>query len=247
MRGGQKMDKRRREAEKLIYGVFNELDPSKKHYEYYKKKFARMSDSQFKSFISRKFPYRFHVRVFKIEPSIDQMNRAAKLLNIPIFERVKLPYLHKDANGTPIQTTYPVLVIYTHLKKMKQFLTKKNSMSINIDMRDNKTGLLISDDKNGKMSDREFEALAVMGMTQTIREFSRPRADSMKSKSAMYQTINTKGYVSLKELPDEPDDSLAKNMLNVYLIGSGLDSNLLNKEGYLPITIRNKQRVTIRK
>ena len=241
------MDKRRREAEKLIYAVFDELDPTKKHYEYYKKKFSKMSDNQFKTYISKKFPYRFHVRIFKIEPSVAQMNNAAKVLGIPIFEKVKLPYLYKNKNRVPIETTYPALVVYTHLKKMKQFITKKNSMSINIDMRDNKTGLLISDDKNGKMSDREFEALAVMGMNQTIREFSRPRADSMKSKSYMYQTINTKGYVSLNELPNDPDDSLAKNMLNVYLIGAGLDSNLLNKEGYLPITVRNKQRVTIRK
>lgn len=241
------MDKKRIEAEKLIYAVFNELDPTKKHYEFYKKKFARMSDAQFKSYISKKFPYRFYVRIFKLEPSVDQMNKAAKVLNIPIFEKVKLPYLYKNKNGVPIETTYPVLVVYTHLKKMKQFITKKNSMSINIDMRDNKTGLLISDDKNGKMSDREFEALAVMGMTQTIREFSRPRADAMKSKSYMYQTINTKGYVSLNELPDDLDDSLAKNMLNVYLLGSGLDSNLLNKDGYLPITLKDKQRATIRK
>ena len=60
-------------------------------------------------------------------------------------------------------------------------------------------------------------------------------------------TINTVGKVNLTELPDEPDDVLSKNMLNVYLIGSGLDSNLLNTDGYLPITLKDKQRSVIRK
>ena len=148
-----------------------------------------------------------------------------------------------DKDGVPIKTK-EALVVYVPLKKMKQFITKKNSMSVDIDMRDQKTGLLISDDKNGKTSDREFEALTVMGLTQTVRELSRPRADSMKSKSVMYNTINTVGKVNLTELPDEPDDVLSKNMLNVYLIGSGLDSNLLNTDGYLPITLKDKQHIT---
>ena len=162
------------------------------------------------------------------------------------MEEVRLPYMAKNKDGVPIKTK-EALVVYVPLKKMKQFITKKNSMSVDIDMRDQKTGLLISDDKNGKTSDREFEALTVMGLTQTIRELSRTRADSMKSKSVMYNTTNTVGKVNLTELPDEPDDVLSKNMLNVYLIGSGLDSNLLNTDGYLPITLKDKQRSVIRK
>ena len=205
-----------------------------------------MNDAQFKTFISRKFPYRFQPRLFTIEPTMIEINAAANEIGFPIMEEVRLPYMAKNKDGVPIKTK-EALVVYVPLKKMKQFITKKNSMSVDIDMRDQKTGLLISDDKNGKTSDREFEALTVMGLTQTVRELSRPRADSMKSKSVMYNTINTVGKVNLTELPDEPDDVLSKNMLNVYLIGSGLDSNLLNTDGYLPITLKDKQRSVIRK
>lgn len=236
---------KRKEAEKLIYNVFNKLDPSGANANYYKQKFEKMSDAQFISYIKQQFPYKFQTRLFKIEPNMDRINEAAKTLGIPLMEKVYCPYFYKDSKGNDIATP-EAIVGYVPIKKMKQFITKKNAMSVNIDMRDNKTGLLISKDKNGITSDRELECLAVMGLDQSLREFSRPRADAMTSKSVMYNTINTLGKVDLKDLPDDPDDSLAKNMLNVYLLGAGLDSNLLNKDGYLPITYKNKHRATER-
>ena len=232
-------------AKELIFKTFDALDPSGKHSEYYKQKFSRMTDKQFIQFVSRKFPYRFQPRLFKIEPTMVEINEAAKVIDFPLMEEVKLPYFYKNKDGEPV-TTKEGLVVYIPLKKMKQFTTKKNSMSVDIDMRDNKTGLLISDDKNGKTSDREMEALAVMGLTQTMRELSRPRADAMNAKSVMYNQINTSGSVSLLDLPDEPDDSLAKNLLNVYLLCAGLDSNLLNKDGMLPSTYKEKHRAVER-
>lgn len=236
---------KRKEAEKLILDVFNALDPSGANGNYYKQKFAKMNDKQFISYIKQTFPYKFQTRIFKIEPNMDKINNAAKVLGIPLLEKVYCPYFYKNSKGEPI-STQEALVVYIPIKKMKQFITKKNAMSVNIDMRDNKTGLLISKDKNGITSDRELECLAVMGLDQSMRELSRPRADAMDSKSVMYNTINTIGKVDLQDLPAEPEDSLAKNMLNVYLLGAGLDSNLLNKDGYLPIVLQNKHKATER-
>ena len=129
---------------------------------------------------------------------------------------------------------------------MKQFLAKKNAMSIDIDQRDMKTGNLLNADKNGQTSDREMEALAIMGMDNTIKELSRPRGDAMNSKSIMYSTINTLGNVSLNDLPFDHDEVLGKNLLNVYMIGAMLDTNLINQDGYLPITLKNKERKVTR-
>ena len=47
------MNSQRKKAEDLIYRVFQKLDPSGAHVNYYKKKFASMNDAQFKTFISR--------------------------------------------------------------------------------------------------------------------------------------------------------------------------------------------------
>ena len=113
---------------------------------------------------------------------------------------------------------------------MKQLLTKKNGMSISTKTRDMKTGLLTGIDKNGKESDREFESLAICGLDNSIKEFSRSRADSMNDKSVMNNTINNLGQVYLKDLPDDPTDSLSKNLLSTYFIGAQLYTNLVNED-----------------
>ena len=136
----------RTKAEKLIYDVMDALDPSKAMSEHYKKKFSKMNDKEFKKFISYKFPYRFQPRLFKIEPNMDKINNAANILGIPITEKVNLPYLYENSDGVPVQSK-ECPVVYIHLKKMKQFITKKNSTPTGIDNRDMKSGLLVSFDK----------------------------------------------------------------------------------------------------
>lgn len=94
----------------------------------------------------------------------------------------------------------------------------------------------------GKTSDREMEALTVMGMDQTMKELSTYRADYMDAKSIAYQTITTTGKLSQSELPLSNDDSLSKNLLNTFLVGSLLNSNIINVDYMLPITLANKKR-----
>ena len=153
-----------------------------------------------------------------------------------------MPYKYKDPKtGKPVKSK-PCLVVYYHEKRMKQILTKKNSSSIYADTRDMRTGLLTGIDKNGKESDREFESLAVSGLTNMAKELSRPRADAMNDKNIMNNTIKNLGQVSLKDLPDDIDDSLSKNMLNAYFIGAQLYSNIIEKDTYmLPYTAKDKE------
>lgn len=238
--------KKREEVEALIYQVFDAIDPSKTNSEHYKKLFSKMSNEQFLKFVSLRFPYRYHEKPFVTEPDMSDIEKACKILGIPLMEKLNLPYLYTNKDGIPAQSK-ECLVMYIPLKKVKQFITKKNAMSVNTSSRDMNTGLLLGVDKNGKESDREFEALSVMGLEKTMEEFARPRADAMKAKNQMYNTINTTGMVTLDELPKDEDDSLSKNLLNTYLIGSLINSNLINQEYYLPITLKNKQRQVERK
>ena len=239
------MNKQRQEAERLVYETMDALDPTHSNSDYYKTIFADMNDEQFLKFIKRDLPFKFQVRPFEIEPNMNACNKAAKVLGVPLLEPVSLEYIYKDDKGRPLKS-HPCLVGYIPIKKMKQFITKKNSMSVDISERDMKTGLLVNFDKNGKTSDREMEALAVMGLEETMRELSRPRADAMESKSSMYAEINATGMVALDELPMNEDDSLAKNLINVYLLGSLVNTNLVNKDYLLPKTLKDKQRAVER-
>ena len=49
-------------------------------------------------------------------------------------------------------------------------------MSIDIDARDMKTGLLVSKDKNAQASDREMESLLVMGLDNTVKRIIKTKS-----------------------------------------------------------------------
>lgn len=234
------MNQQRLKAERLIYQIYDILDPSGRNTEFWKNEFNNMNDDQFKKYISKSFPFYFQTGAFK-EPSMAEISKALDTLNVPLLEPVYLPYKYKDSDGNPMKTK-ECLVIYLHMKRMKQLLTKKNGMSIDTKTRDMKTGLLTGVDKNGKESDHEFESLAISGLYNTMKEFSRPRADSMNDKNIMNNTIKTTGIVSLKDLPEDLDDSLSKNLISTYYIGAQLYTSFVNEEYILPYTYKNKHK-----
>lgn len=239
------MNKKREEVETLVYKVMDALDPSGTNSTHYKEMFSNMSDAQFTKFLKTTFPFRFYSRPFEIEPNMVNIKKAADTLNIPLTEKVSLPYLYENKDGKPVYSKECV-VIYANIKKMKQFVTKKNGMSLDITDRDMRTGLLNNHDKNGKMSDREFESLIINSADNTIKEFSRMRADAMEQKSQAINSINLTGQVSLSDLKSENDEVLSRNMLDAYFIGAHLKTNLISDTYELNSTIKNRQRSTER-
>lgn len=234
------MNAKRKQAEELIYKVFDALDKEEYNSSYYKSIFAKMTDVEFYNFCKRNLPFRFHTKPFVVEPKMYDIEEALKILGVPLLEKVALPYLYIDKNGNPVWSK-EAMVIYIHLKKMKQFITKKNSTPTGIDNRDMKSGLLVSFDKGGKTSDREMEALAVMGLDDTMKELSTWRADYMDAKSVGYQVISTLGTVSDEDIPIDDTDSVAKSTLNAYLTSALIGTNIINKDYMLPKTLADRK------
>lgn len=237
---------KRKEVESLIYSVFDALDKTGTNTEYYQKLFANMSDNDFYKFLQRRLPFRFHTEIFTIEPKMYEIFDAFKILNKPLLEKVNLKHVFINSAGVAVQSKECV-VVYIHLKRLKQTVTKKTSIAIDIDKRDMRTGQLLGGDKGGKETDREFESLAVMDLEYTMDEFARSRADSLRAVAQMNNEIMSKGYVSEKDITIEKDDSLSKNMLNVYLIGAHIHSNLVDEDYMTPYTARNKKQAIERK
>ena len=236
------MNAGRKKAETLLYKCFDKFDRTGQNSAFYKAKFSKMSDAEFKKFMSRPFPIIFQYSLFEVEPTPTDILNGLKEINVPLTEIVNLPYLGKDENGNPVQTMQ-CIVGPLPIKKMKQFLTKKTGWSTNITGRDMRTGLLMGHDKNGNTSDREFEALQVSSLDITTSELAGPRADEMNAKNIMYNTITTTGRVSLKDIPRDPADSLSRNMIDAYLIGSCFKSNLITPDYHLHKTLKNRSRV----
>jgi len=235
------MNAKRQQAEELIYKVLEKAEHGTVNSDYYKQLFSSMSDNEFIEFFKRRLPLRFHVEAFKVEPKLNDIVDAFKIINVPLLEKVNLPYMYRNKEGKAVKSK-EALIIYIHIKRMKQMLTKKNNTSMNIDKRDMKTGLLLQEDKGGKETDREFESLAVMGLDYTMDEFARVKADAMQAKSQMTAAIMNKGYVSDEDIDLLKTDSIAKNLMNVYLIGAHIHSNLVDVDYYTPFTAKQKQR-----
>ena len=234
------MNKARKEVELLIYRTMDILDPTESNSGFWKEKFSKMNDKEFYKFFEQEWPLKFQMKAFDIEPKMDIINKALKFLKVPLMEYVYMPFAYEDEKGNAVRTNYKAVVVYVPIKKMKQFISKKNNMSLNIDDRNLKTGRLIGSDKSGQTSDREFEALVVMSCPNTLRELATYRADTTKAKDEFYNEINTKGVVSLNDVDIERDDSIARNTLAVYFWGAGLHTNLVGDTYYTPYTLKKK-------
>lgn len=234
-------NEKRNEIESLIYRTFDAVDKTKTNSDYYRKLFADMSNDQFYKFLQRRLPFRFHTEIFKVEPKMYEIFDGFKVLGKPLVEKVNLPHEYINSEGVPVKSQ-EAMVVYIHLKRMKQVVIHKSSLALDTNKRDMKTGLLIGSDKGAKETDREFESLAIQGLSTTMDEFARPKADAMRAAAQMNNAIATKGFVSEKDFTVADDDSLAKNMLNVYLIGANIHSNLVDVEYMTPYTAKNKQR-----
>ena len=231
--------KQRQEIESLVISSMDILDKSKTNSDYYKDLFSRMSDTQFEKFIAKRFPFKFHYRPSVVEPSMDDVTKALHAIGVPLMEKVYEPNVYVNKDGVPVNTK-EAMVVYIHHKPVQQFITKKNKWSIDTSNRDMKTGRLVGADKGAVTSDREFESMAVQGMDATMKEFYTIKADAMNAKNLANNIIGSTGMLRLEDVPVDRDDSLSKNLMNVYMIGAHLNSNILNQGNYTPYTLSRR-------
>lgn len=227
---------KRKKMEDLIYSFFATMDPSKVNAENYRSFFSKMSDKQFDTFFKNLFesksPYLpLDVVIFERDLDMENIEKTSKLLDIPLYEHVVLPFFSTDKKN-PTVTPYKVPVGYIHEKRVQQTARKKNSTSIDITTRDTKTGQVVNEDKNGRQAIEENYSLMTYGATDAVKEFMSFRADDMKMKEEAYAQIRRKGYLSMEELEDNVDNKVALNTLDTYMIAMGLKTNLVT-EGYL--------------
>lgn len=235
-------DQQRQQVEELIYSVFDKVDKTHTNSDYYRQIFSKMDNDQFYKFFQRRLPLRFHEDAFKIQPTMyDICDTFKTILHKPLFEKVNLPHVYINADGKPVQSK-ECMVIFINIKRMKQMLSKKNNVSMKRELRDMRTGLLNQRDKASKETDREFESLASYGLDDTMDEFRSVKADAMNAAAEMVQAIADKGSVSQKDYTVTKADGLARNMLNVYLLGAGIYTNLIDNEYMTPLTAKNRKR-----
>lgn len=221
----------RKKMEDLIYQVFDALDPTQVNTNKYRQMFSKMSDTQFDSFFKKFFASEDEYLILDVvdyerDLKIEHVEKAAKILGVPLFEKVALPFINMD-NDNPVISKYDMPVGYIHIKRMQQILSKKNTTSTEIGARSALTGQVVQRDKNARDSDNENFALVTLDANETLREFMGPRADDMVMKNEMYSTIAQKGFVSLNTLTNDTDNKTTLNTVDVHFIGMGIKTDLI--------------------
>lgn len=235
---------KRKKMESTIYAVFDKLDPTGTNTNKYRAYFSSMSDAQFDTFFKQFFKndkeyLTLDIVEYERGLTMDSIEAAAKVLNIPLFEDLYMPHLTMDKDNV-VCAKYPCATGYLNIKRPQQMVHKKNGVSISNNKRSALTGQVTASDKNGRESDMENSMLLAVGCHNILREFNGPRADDMVMKTQMNTAINTNGYVSLDQLDNDPSNKVALNTIDVFMIGMGLKSDLVTPGLMLKKTIKDE-------
>lgn len=230
------------EIKKLVYKVMDGMDPTGRNTEYYKKAFESMSLEKFDKFLKAFFAdstanLNLSVQHYENDLTLNNIKKTAKAINMPLFERVALPF--ESEEGEVYWTYEKVPVLWIHEKRVEQLVTKKNSMSIGINKRNGKTGQVTGDDKNGRMSDMENIAIVTLGSDEILKEMDGPKADDMYMKREMHKQIQNDGYVDMDKIVSSPMNKVALNTLDVFFTSLGLKTDLVTDGLLLKRTMSN--------
>ena len=244
------MAQKRQKIEKLIKAAFIAMDPTGHNTAIWKEKFAKMSDKEFQEFMkllrSDEEQIRYEYHEFGDDaPTLDNAINASKVIGFNLFQYCYLPHITEDDNVI-MRTPTKCLVGWINLKAVQQFVEKKNGSSTSINIRDPKTGQVTSDDKNASNSDMEAcMVLAYMDgdkESAIIKELHGFRSDDFVAKAEAYASIQDKGYVSLDEITTgDNTGKMTLNLVNTYLLGALLKSDLITDSYVLPSSIGKKK------
>lgn len=235
-------DATRKEMEDTIYIFFSKFDKSGRNTRHYKEMFQPMSNAQFDAFFKALFanPDAFLILTivdYEATITLDDIEDAAAVINVPLFEYVYMPHLSMDKKHT-IVTKERVPVGYINIKRPQQTISKKNGISTSIDSRSALTNQVTGGDKNGRESDLENTMLTSLGMTKTLEELNGPRSDDMVMKQQMLHDIAMNGYAEMGAMESNLDNKTTLNTVNAFLLGMMIDSDLVTSGLELKSTIR---------
>lgn len=235
---------KRQKMEKVIYDFFSEFDKTGANTNKYKEIFQSMTDKEFDTYFKLFFADEnayliLDIVDFERSIGIEDIEDAAKVLGVPLFEYVYTPHLTMDKKNV-VCTKAPVPVGYVPIKRTQQTVSKKNGISTTIDERSGITGQVTGGDKNGRESDLENTMLTSLGMTNALMELNGPRADDMVMKDKMQRDIALNGYTSLKDMESRVDNKTTLNTVDVFFTGMGIKTDLVTTGLMLKSTLKSE-------
>ena len=221
---------KRPKIEKLMKSVFNTLDKTGLNTKRYQDELFSLDDAAFFRYIKKltsnpRYNLELQVLPGKNEPNLEEINAALDILGVPEKEYVYMR--HEGNKNNPLRTRYKQTVGYIHIRRLQQLLSKKNTYSLSIKQRNQKNNQVTGHDAIARISDLEVNALKAINADSILRELMGPRADSSDMKTDLYTQISTYGYSELNIMEGSLRNKRTLNTVSQYLIGAGLDNDLL--------------------
>ena len=232
------------EVTKLVYKFFNAFDKTGTNTKRYRDLFEPMTDNAFYNYIKGLLADEnayliLDIVNYEYTIKMEDIERAAKVINIPLFEYVYTPHTTMDLNKVPC-TPEKVPVGYIPVKRTQQTVAKKNGISTSSDIRSGLTGQVTGADKNGRESDLENSMLCALGLTAVLKELNGPRTDDMVAKREMLSDIAKQGYVRYEDLTYDVNNKATLNVVDSYFIGMGLKTDLVTRGLMLKNTLKDE-------
>lgn len=226
-----------------LYKWARTLDPDGRNEKYFREQFEKMDLNQFDKFCKKFFEdedanFNFCFQHYENDLTLDNIKRTANLLDLPLFERIKLNQ-SPDSSGEVYYTQQAVPVFPIHIKRVEHMVSKKNSMSISTNKRNPKTGQVTGADKNGRVSDMENIALVTLNSEAILKEFNTVKADDMVMKREAFNQIQNDGYLDLDKIKSSPMNKTSLNTLDVFYISAGIKTDLVTPGLLLKKTLKN--------
>ena len=223
-----------------IIQVMNACDKSGKNSQSYKEYFDKMTDDELCAWIENYLsdPHEvlsIEMDTFEDNVTIEDIKHAAIVANVLLEDNLVRPDISQDPDD-PYVTNHKILIGNVNKRRLQQAVSVKNHMSVSVSQRNPKTGQVINEDKNGRISDMELYQLIYQGAYNTLAEMYTARSDDLAAQDEMGYQIQRKGNVSLDELPNRISDKTALNYLNFQLLCAGYMTNIIDDSGILPIT-----------
>ena len=232
------MTDKRQKIEKLVFDVMKALDPTGINANKYQSMFAKMSDQQFSQWITKflkddKSNFRLDIEEFDSKRVLQFPNveKAAKVLNLKLFEYVYMPHLSTDSNR-PVRTKHPVLVGYLNFKRPQQLVTKKTGLTLSDANRDELSGTAKGDSKGGTTTGIENEMLVGVDADEIISEFCGVRGDNLAEYDNMISQIAETGSCKLADIKTNQFDKPTLMKADLYLMAMGVKTDLVSESYY---------------
>lgn len=216
------MNEKRQKAEKMIVDTISILDKTGLNTQKYLEIFKGMSDAKFLEWIKNNEEHLYlEVLPFKNEPSMHDIEEAAKFIDVPLEEKVIIRNDGSDPDN-PSVTTFKQPVGYLHIKKLQQVLSKKT----NVDISDGKVSKFGSSAEPSKLTLPEISALTSIGGEAVLEELLGYRSDNI-GREEFFRSLSLNGQVYLKDMINLPQNRTTLNVVNAYLLAMGISSDLV--------------------